>query len=283
MTSLRHKALTVLSICVLTGAWRTLPAQDLPGNPSGEEATVTFDEEVVVRGRSRAFLRDQFEIAEDAVYARFNDINSSEEFDIHCQREAPTGSRVLRRVCQANFLRDLLAQSGTETARSMQGGFSIPAAQFQGEAIYKQSLLADEMRRLARQDSELMRALVRLARIDEALNGNVNLRGIEQGPPVVRIRTPGAEPLPYGSSRIAEVLIRTESWRHDLTERIFAVANVYGEIRGIRLECTGGLRELVVEEAIEWSIPDALGDCAVNVDAPQGTTFVLYEFGSPIP
>ncbi|HEX5419978.1 MAG TPA: hypothetical protein VFY39_08255, partial [Gammaproteobacteria bacterium] len=40
------------------------------------------EDEIVVRGRTPAELRLQMQIAEDAVYGRFNEIDSNDEFDI---------------------------------------------------------------------------------------------------------------------------------------------------------------------------------------------------------
>src|SRR5688572_28875889 len=54
-------------------------------------------EEMIVRGRSYAELREQIRIRQDALFARFNEINSDDGFDIHCKMEPAYGSRILER------------------------------------------------------------------------------------------------------------------------------------------------------------------------------------------
>src|SRR5690606_21331891 len=60
------------------------------GQESGQtvadsEPRALVGEEFIVHGRSPAELRVQLELAEEAVYARFNEINSSDEFDFRCR------------------------------------------------------------------------------------------------------------------------------------------------------------------------------------------------------
>ena len=51
-------------------------------------------DEVVVRGQSLGTIRAEIRRAEDAVFTRFNEINSDDEFDIDCRMEVPLGSHV---------------------------------------------------------------------------------------------------------------------------------------------------------------------------------------------
>lgn len=125
----------------------------------GPEAT-GMTEEVIVRGQTPGALRIQIELAEDAVYDRFNEINSNDEFDIHCEEIAFTGTRMLTRVCQPNFWHAAEEDIALETVRSLQGSaFAAGTGQFRGEAHYKRLLMRDEMERLAREDEEFLEAL----------------------------------------------------------------------------------------------------------------------------
>lgn len=117
-------------------------------------------EEVIVRGQRPGALRIQIELAEEAVYDRFNDINSNDEFDIHCKDIAFTGSRMLTRFCQPNFWHATEESIAYETVRLLQGSaFSMPTGIFRGEAHYKRQLMREEIERLAREDEEFLEAL----------------------------------------------------------------------------------------------------------------------------
>lgn len=240
------------------------------------EPGVAVDAEVVVRGRSRAALRIQIELAEEAVYERFNEINSKDEFDIHCRFQLLTGSKIPRRICQPNFRRAAEAQAAQETVHRLQGGFALPAAMFQAEALYKHDLLAEEMRRLAIEDDELSRALARLANLTQA-------RAEGRALPVpqtsaARIATAEEESLPYDASLRADVLIGREPWSHVLTQQTFTIANVFGKIEALEVECRERTARLPYEPGAEWTVPDDWGTCSVFVDAAPRTTFSLFEF-----
>ena len=55
-------------------------------------------------GRRPENLRVEIERLEVAVYERFNALNSDDEFDIHCLKQAPTGSNIPLRTCAPNFV-----------------------------------------------------------------------------------------------------------------------------------------------------------------------------------
>ena len=125
----------------------------------GPEAT-GMTEEVIVRGQTPGALRIQIELAEEAVYDRFNEINSNDEFDIHCEEIAFTGSRMLTRFCQPNFWHAAEENIAYETVRLLQGSaFTAGTGQFRGEAHYKRVQMREEMERLAREDEEFLNAL----------------------------------------------------------------------------------------------------------------------------
>lgn len=250
-------------------------AADAPAGAAAESQT-PVDEEIIVRGQSRAILRFEIQQAEQAVFDRFNEINSNDEFDIHCRREQLTGSHIPRRVCQANFWRDAQAVAGQETVRGLQGSASFDAQQFLSEAIYKRHLLEKEIRRLAKEDDEFMQALTRLANLTQAMQ-------TRELPPELsatasRDATPSEGPLPYDASLKTDVRMGRKPWSHALRQRTFTIANVYGEIRSVDVECRGRKERLQYEAGAEWTLPDDWQGCDLRVEAPVGTTFSLYQF-----
>jgi hypothetical protein len=243
---------------------------------TGADTAPAVDDEIIVRGQTRADLRLRIQMAEEAVYDRFNEINSNDEFDIHCRQEMLTGSNISRRVCQANFWRDAQSRAGEETVRALQGSYSLNAQQFLAEAIYKRRLLNQEMRRLATEDPELGQALARLGTLEQAIDTGKLPQALSKTASVEK--TSGAQALPYGAALEADVRIGRQPWKHPLTQRTFTIANVHGKITSIGVECHGKKERLTYDAGVEWTLPDEWGACTVAVEAPTSTTFSLYEF-----
>ncbi len=61
-------------------------------------------EEITVRAEQTVMaLRFQLRAAEDAMYARFNELNNNDEFDIDCRSVRHAGSHIPRRECEPKF------------------------------------------------------------------------------------------------------------------------------------------------------------------------------------
>jgi hypothetical protein len=251
-------------------------AQDAAAADAPRQPPTTVDDEVIVRGQTRKDLRLQIEIAENAVYARFNDINSTDDFDIHCRDEMLTGSRIPRRICQANFWRDAQADAGQETTRALQGAFAFDPQAIKGEAIYRRTQFDEEMRRLISEDKELKEAVVRLATLREAVSGGTL--------PAASLATASnekqgdVEALPYDAALESDVRMGRDAWSHTLRQRTFTIAHLYGRIRAMEVKCSRRTERLRFELGAEWTLPNEWGACVLRVDAPLGTTFTLYEF-----
>jgi hypothetical protein len=279
-------AKTTLGVCLSVLLCGTVLAQAAAGPgvdansdaaQADESQAETYDEEVLVLGRSRAFLRIQIQLAEEAVYDRFNEINSNDEFDIHCRSEVYTGSKIPRRVCQPELWRTALRRAGEESTRALQGSFAFPAAQFQNEALYKSHLMEQELRRLIQEDEQLLQAVTHLANLTETINEH---DGTTRLSPTASETVVSAdeEPLPYGAQIMASVWIRRDPWEHRLTHRVFTIANVFGDIRAVDLDCGRQSSRIRFEPGAEWTLPDGWEDCSVTIEAEPGTTFALYEF-----
>jgi hypothetical protein len=235
-------------------------------------------DEVLVQGRNFASLRLEIQRAEEALYDRFNAINSKDEFDISCEYEVLTGSKIPRRVCRANFWRTSEAHAAHETVLGLQGSSSFGSQQFQAQALYKQSLLAAELRRLAATDPELQQAAFRLGTLEQALS-----QGRMPMPPTAgteeRVLTPGeGQKLPYDATVVTDVHIGPEPWTHVLRWQTFTIANLFGRLRSLEVRCNGQAERLQWEQGVEWKLPDDWKSCTLRVEAPEGTTFALYEF-----
>ena len=119
-------------------------------------------DEVVVEGRKPENVYAEIERLEISVYDRFNALNSNDEFDIHCFKQAPTGSNIPLRRCAPNFVVEAEAQAAQNT---MVGARGRADARNHGDTTIleqKSKALTEEIQRLAREDAQLMRDLVRL-------------------------------------------------------------------------------------------------------------------------
>ena len=63
-----------------------------------------LDELVVVGTPSLVRLKHMVYRAEESFFATFNELNDDDEYDVRCFYETPTGSRIRRHVCRANFV-----------------------------------------------------------------------------------------------------------------------------------------------------------------------------------
>jgi hypothetical protein len=117
---------------------------------------------VVVPGVRPQNLRVEIERLEQVVYERWNALNSNDEFDIHCLDSEPTGSNITQTRCAPGFVIQAEARAAQDaidgsrtTGRSNNTDYLVAM-----EAKSRQ--LNEEMQRIARQDEQFLRDLVRL-------------------------------------------------------------------------------------------------------------------------
>ena len=139
-------------------------AKPLPAvteSPAVASAAADDDvEELIVRGRSRTFLRERLVLAEDKLYSVYNDLNTIDEFDIHCRMHAETGTRIPQRICQANFQSELNAHKGQALLAALRGeAFGTDWQTAESEMEYKAEQLEAHMQRLALEHPELLEAM----------------------------------------------------------------------------------------------------------------------------
>ena len=269
----RASGLSGLALSVALASGLDAQVQVLPSAVDDTVNVETELEEIVIRGRRSPVwgeLRADITRAENAVFARFNEINSTDDFDIRCGREK-SGPFAFR-VCTSNGWRSYAGKIGSATAAVIQGGgnpgkwFVYRAAQ-----LKQQQQLIEEMRRLTSEDEQLKQANANLADAQYALMLRLGIQTLtRQAPPNVD--------LPYGAKRMFEVIMGSDPWKHPLTERTFTIANVFGDVRKLEVECAEGKQRLDYVAGLDWSVPGNWTDCAVQVNAKRETTFRLYEF-----
>lgn len=160
-----------------------------------EQATVAADdevlldpvalfEEITVVGEKTFFtIRHQITRAEDDLYSLFNDLNSSDEFDIIC-REFRINSHIPQRLCEPLFLtrkrraNTIMSmaemRSGTGDGIdlvAMQRGFDLleTETELKSEAEPDFDALNEEIFRIASENPQYLEALMRVGKLKTIL------------------------------------------------------------------------------------------------------------------
>jgi hypothetical protein len=228
-------------------------------------------DEIIVRGRRIGDLRLQIERASEAVFARFNEINSTDDFDIRCRKEKVGFMRL--RSCMSNSSREQIGNMGRAQGLALQGkGSGSETALYLQEMLRKERLMTEEMQRLAGADEQLREAVADLSEAQRALTARLGTKTLFR-----EIRALAGD-LPYDARLMFEVVTGNDPWIHRLTERTFTLANVFGEIRKVEIECAEGKQRIDYETEVDWTVPDGWSACSVYVRAKKGTTYTLYEF-----
>jgi hypothetical protein len=231
-------------------------------------------DEMIVFGRIGE-LRRQLIIAEEAVYLRFNDVNSDDRFDIHCRLEQKTDSLLKERTCLSNDWRKQDANVGQAALQALRGESGGPPSQFVGAQHAGQRDLSREIRRLAATDEQLAQAVLRFGEAQRALAATEETRAN-----LTLSREVPAEERDFalGAQHVFEVRVGKQEWVHALAERTFTIASVTGDIRRMDLDCAENDQRLEYQEGVDWTVPEHWQGCVVVIDAKRNTTFMLFEF-----
>jgi hypothetical protein len=150
MRTFRLVATVVLAAPALAQDWAATPQE-------GDNV-----EEVVVPGRRPPNLRVEIERLERAVYQRWNSLNDDDQLDIHCLKSEPTGSNVTQTRCAPNFVIQAEARAAKNSIDAARTNIRSENTAYVATMEQKSRRLNEEMRRVAREDEQLLRDLVRL-------------------------------------------------------------------------------------------------------------------------
>ena len=73
-------------------------------------------EVIVTPNVTKKDLRQLIQQVEEDFFARFNELNIDDDYDVICYRYTPTNSHISRRVCEPNFKIRARADNASETA-----------------------------------------------------------------------------------------------------------------------------------------------------------------------
>jgi len=134
-------------------------SQDASVQEAEQDRPDTIEEIVVYGDKSLVRLRQELYRAEEVAFDLFNSLNSDDEYDIHCYYEAPIGSHIKLRVCEANYVRELTAAATAQWLVSQQAGASQPYRDALPEIRQKDELLRAKMEKLVVEIPEFRKAL----------------------------------------------------------------------------------------------------------------------------
>ena len=163
-------------------------------------------EEVIVRGRRLADFRSELQVARVRVYDVFNDLNSDDAFDVHCQIEDSTGTRMRQHISRPQFKDDISNAAAKAWAYGLMdacaGGltqecmFSPAASQAISSAQAEESrepvmqrLFAQEMAHVVAENPELQQAILDYEAVERAYEearGGQRPRGCDRPTPPPR-------------------------------------------------------------------------------------------------
>jgi hypothetical protein len=133
-------------------------AQELAATPQSDPNA----DEVVVPGYRPQNLRVEIERLEQVVYDRWNALNSNDEFDIHCLDSEPTGSNITQTHCAPNFVIEAESRAAEDSVHGARTTGRSRNDEYVATIQEKSRQLNEEMKRVARQDEQFLRDLVRL-------------------------------------------------------------------------------------------------------------------------
>jgi hypothetical protein len=128
-----------------------------------QELSEPIEEIVVLGTKSLIDLTREMYKAEEALYDLFNSLNSNDEFDILCYKEAPTGSHIKQRICRTKKLGDILAEATQESLHV--GSYIFPTLEIKK---MNERMLA-EMTEIASDHPEYVNALITYTEARETL------------------------------------------------------------------------------------------------------------------
>jgi hypothetical protein len=119
LTMFRTTPWALISYALLCSGPLWAQATNLERDGSLSDISRQEPEELIVRGRRLEDFRFAVEAARVRVYDLFNDLNSDDAFDVHCQEESSSGTRMRQHVCRPQFKDDIANAAATAWAQGI--------------------------------------------------------------------------------------------------------------------------------------------------------------------
>jgi hypothetical protein len=152
-----------LACAILLGiAWGDVRAADTP------DATGARSDEFVVSGKpdNPEAVRKALVEAEDRFYARYNELNKDDEYDIVCRVEAPLGKRLRVRSCEPRFIEEATRDDSVTKIQGRGNVQIISATELRAGAKFQ--TMRQRMRDIVEQDVVLQNTLAERGELEQA-------------------------------------------------------------------------------------------------------------------
>ena len=167
MTEILNNVRTVLLLGLVAGPCAVVYAQDTPADTPVLDTPL---EEITVIGqRSIMSLRIQVDKAVDRMYSIYNEINQDDDYDIVCRREAPTGSRIKRKLCTPVYVERLQTEATQRALYDMDESGSTSLYIDYTEIARNDVKLRENMKKLILENPELLAAVLEHVRLRDEL------------------------------------------------------------------------------------------------------------------
>jgi hypothetical protein len=209
------------------------------------------------------------------MFARFNEINSDDKFDIHCYSDPGIGSRIKTERCVPNYQRELEGGYAQAVLGLFRGETGLPPGAYLGDMTFWNRKLSDEWLRLANEDAEFKETMQRFGSARAALD-RLSPSFFSSSRDV----TPSDTTSLHGVQRVLDVSIGRRPWKHKLDTSTFTIVagGGGGTIEGLTVMCDNATESLEYAPGSEWTVPTDYGRCRLQVDATPGTSLTLYEY-----
>jgi hypothetical protein len=174
---MRLTAPFLLFIAIASGGTALAQTEQKGRGGAGGSARQDTSDEVIVRGKRLGELRFDLQVAREHAFDIFNEINSNDDFDVHCGDETRGFSHARKRVCRPRFENRIAAQAGRDylagldmacpEGRTQDCMFSaagergiVRAQKAENPLQSKQQQLKQEIVRLANQDARFAQAIL---------------------------------------------------------------------------------------------------------------------------
>ncbi len=120
-------AALLLMASMTAGSGEAPPAAQVPvaATPVMRNETLEELDEVQVKGTKLWQMRERIVAAEERFFKLYNELNTEDDYDVNCAREAPLGTRLKSRICRVQYFEDAEA----EYAQAMLTGGYAPNPQ----------------------------------------------------------------------------------------------------------------------------------------------------------
>lgn len=160
----------VCSIPALAAAAEA-PAPDAAAEPAATATRERLPEEITVTGQKLfSTLHKQIREAEDRMYGLFNELNSDNLYDVHCEWEAPLGTRIRQRNCRPNFFLRASEENAQAYLAQLRGEPGANVIPVNAQLAFHYPILEQKMKALVAENPELLDAVLRHYELQQELD-----------------------------------------------------------------------------------------------------------------